>query len=35
LLKVFYLRSELPTKVLEKVSKIPGIATAKFKKDVS
>jgi hypothetical protein len=29
------LTSELPTTVLEKVSKIPGIASAKFKKDVS
>jgi hypothetical protein len=35
LLKVFYWRSELPTAVLEKVSKIPGIGSAKFKRDVS
>jgi hypothetical protein len=35
LLRTFYWRNEVPTAILDKVSKIPGIGSSKFKKDVS
>jgi len=35
LLRKFYWRSEVPTAILDKVSRIPGISSPKLKKDVS